>query len=181
MSVRGWLGLYAFLLLLPLPFQKFTLYTWHPLLMLLYLVISTDSTFLVQLQAHTHHKTQHRIRHLASIPLLLLGTLAIYVSRELRHKPHFATSHSKLALVAMALIGFQVVAGLYFVFARPKRRRIYIWLHRICGYSVLFLMWWSAALASIKEGVWPAWMWWASVGAVGYQLSANVNVKRLLL
>ncbi|KAI9013978.1 eukaryotic cytochrome b561-domain-containing protein [Phycomyces nitens] len=145
------LGLFATLSLEPLVRMPFSLFSYHPILMVGTMLAITEGIALLQApilpaSAHRQRKTWHGYLQTLGLFAIEAGFTAIYVTKTRNDKPHFSTIHGQLGVMCVMWFTAQAIFGTilaYFpraVTNLTQKKQYWNW-HRQGGYVLLGLMW----------------------------------------
>lgn len=149
-----YLGLFGFsaaLIYVVLYQLPLSLFTYHPLLILVALVLITEGIADIASQKIVSEKSKsvHGILQGLGFTAMTFGFSVIYYNKDLNSKPHFTTVHGKLGSITFTYMLMQLFMGtlvLYVpaLFGGIQRAKSMYTYHRISGYVLLVLLWVTA-------------------------------------
>ncbi|KAJ1916623.1 hypothetical protein H4219_003688 [Mycoemilia scoparia] len=187
-------ALFAILLLLVVGQLGFSPFILHPILMGVYLVLTTNGV--VGLQGTTYpqlsrNRYKYRYLHIFFLTFASLagigGILTIYFIKRSENDDHIKSLHSSLGVTVFGLIIFQLLMAASFLWIEPLRPHSIpaFHLHRIVGYLTLALSWLNALVAVhfqfIRNLDWtaPSFVWIVIVLVIFFSVFSRVNVYKL--
>ncbi|RCH82075.1 hypothetical protein CU098_005425, partial [Rhizopus stolonifer] len=129
----------------------FSVFTFHPVFMTLFIILVTEGIASLQPTTTTTEKKvglkYHAWIQSGSYLSAIIGVSFIFYNKVISNKPHFETVHGKLGLFVFIYLFVQVVFGatiglipitIYGSLDKAKKLWKY---HRILGYILLLLLW----------------------------------------
>ncbi|KAK9692551.1 hypothetical protein K7432_014274 [Basidiobolus ranarum] len=170
---------------------KWMLFSWHPILMSLCLVLISEAVLILQ-KTTSQTKPTAAIGHryiMFGVGLLgVAGVSIIYINKAVNGKPHFTSWHGKLGLTAALLILGQILFGLtlhYFpnLFGNLGQARRLYKRHRLFGYFIFSLMWINSLLGTQADWMvsqFPkSWIWYPVIILILLGLWSRVKLSTL--
>jgi hypothetical protein len=128
--------------------EEFSLFTWHPLAMVLYWALLCEGV-IIQKQKKA---SIHRWFMLGAATSALTGASIMYQLKESTKSPHFQTTHSLYgSLIATILIG--QASGAMFFF-RASNHPVIWYFHKVFGYVMCIGTWYVGWLHMGSEKGW---------------------------
>eukprot|EP00798_Chlamydomonas_sp_ICE-L_P008274 gene8274-1543_t len=135
------------------------LYTWHPVLEVVFYITALMGIIKPQMRAFTNpseHKAlmaQHAYWQIAAAVAVSAGTAAIYINKEQKGYPHLTSWHGVVGYTATFWWLFQVVAGIM-IYKFPRKlggnlKKMY-YAHRVSGYLSLIAVGLAHFLAAVN-------------------------------
>ncbi|KAM6500689.1 hypothetical protein JOM56_003703 [Amanita muscaria] len=144
-------------------FSTFGWFGLHPLFQSVALALFTYGILTLQATSQPATKAaglaRHQLAMLSAFFFLLLGSSSVWYNKELYGKPHYATWHGLMGPICATLLILQVLVGggsVWFdgaVFGGGIKAKAVWKYHRLSGYSIFLLLFFTAHLG----GAWSGW------------------------
>ncbi|KAJ1678709.1 hypothetical protein EV182_003506, partial [Spiromyces aspiralis] len=173
---------------------EFTLFTWHPVLMSIFLALATNGTMGLQNASYpllSRRRLKYRHIHISMLGVASLvgisGIVVIIIDKSIEHASHFSSLHSSIGFTVFGLLIFQILIAISFLWLGPLRpySAPAFHLHRIIGYLTLTLAWVNAIIAVnfdfIRHMEWhvPSFVWILIVMVIFISIFPRINVHKL--
>ncbi|ORX89295.1 hypothetical protein K493DRAFT_267265 [Basidiobolus meristosporus CBS 931.73] len=170
---------------------KWILFSWHPILMSLALVLVSEAVLLLQKtnsQSKPGATIWHRYIMLGGGALGVTGVAVIFINKMLFSKPHFTSWHGRLGLGAVLLILGQIIFGMALhsfpaLFGNQGRARKLYKRHRLLGYFILSILWINSLLGTQSDWMvshfQQSWVWYPVVALILLGLLSRVRLAHL--
>jgi uncharacterized MnhB-related membrane protein len=152
----------------PLVTSPITLFTFHPIAMLLFVALVTLGIHQLAQSTNdtkTHAKQQHRSFIVMSVVMLITGVVIIETNKIVNGLVHFKSLHGSLGVSVAVVVLIQASFG-YVVYSRSTWLSSttagsikFVKMHRLFGYVLWLLLIFTAFLGVLQMGWYPTWIW----------------------
>ncbi|CAB5374390.1 uncharacterized protein OCT59_017266 [Rhizophagus irregularis] len=170
----------------------YKLFVWHPILMAIMILISTQGTIVLQKAVKKQEKARslffHKLMQIISLICLIIGFVVIYYNKSIKGSTHYKTYHAKIGLIAFIVYIIQLITGLALTFFPSllggiSKSKKYYKHHRLTGYINLSLIWLSAITSTRANWVTKHfnqhWIWTFSIGLIIIGVIGRINFNKI--
>ncbi|KAI8878661.1 hypothetical protein K501DRAFT_258179 [Backusella circina FSU 941] len=172
----------------------FNVFTYHPIFMTLFIVLSTEGIAILQPTKTAEEKRRGLIYHAIVQSLSYLSVLTgfsfIFYNKVISGKDHFTSFHGKMGLFVFIFLFIQLLFGITIglvprVYGSVDRAKSLWKYHRRVGYFLIILVWLTAQFGVRADYMYNnlysahlLWLHWLVIALVGYGLVTRIRISK---